>query len=213
MGAQVGSVILRRQFEHTQLSRVWAGRVVRDDEAGLLIWVADGSPLRDVIAADGRLFHEVPFEDWGTVPKKLAELTWAGDALMLHPPGAGYSVWWFFGPGPEFRGWYVNLERPGVRWTQAGLAGIDTIDYDIDLTVAPDRSWEWKDEEQFAEHLRYDHYWVDDEAAVRTSAAEALSLVKAAAFPFDGSWCDLRPGPAWMKGSALPAGWDRDRAF
>jgi hypothetical protein len=155
----------------------------------------------------------VPFEDWGGIPKKLGEFSWAGDALMLHPPGAGYSVWWFFGPGHRFAGWYVNLEHPSVRWADGELLGIDTIDWDIDITVAPDRSWKWKDEEQFAKHMQYDHYWVDDEAAVRAAGAEAVGLIKSAAFPFDGTWCDFRPDPSWPEFQSLPAGWDRGRAF
>jgi hypothetical protein len=192
---------------------VWAGHVVSDDERGLLMWITDGSPSRDVMAADGRQFAEVPFEDWGRIPKRLAELPWSGNTLMLHPPGAGYSVWWFFGPGQEFRGWYVNLERPGVRWEHDGIAGIDTVDHDIDIVVAPDRSWQWKDEEQFVSQLRHDHYWVEDEAAVRAAGDEAVALIKESAFPFDGTWCDLRPDPAWQPFNDLPAGWDRERAF
>ncbi|MEH1123215.1 DUF402 domain-containing protein [Micromonospora sp. CPCC 206061] len=212
MSLKVGSVVLRRQFEHDELSRVWVGRVAADDERGLLIWIADGSPARDVIAADGRLFHEVPFEDWGRIPKKLAEMRWAGDALMLHPPGERYSLWWFFGEDCDFRGWYVNLEYPAVRWVDGDLAGIDTVDHDIDIVVRPDRSWEYKDEEQFARHMRYSHYWVDDETAVRAAGARAIELVESGAFPFDGSWCKFRPDPLWTVPVDLPAGWDRERA-
>jgi hypothetical protein len=208
-----GSVVLRRHFEHQELSRVWIGRVVADDGRGLLMWIADGSPARDVVAADGRLFSEVPFSDWGRIAKKLDSQKWAGDALMLHPPGVRFSVWWFFSPGNRFRGWYVNLERPGVRWHDDGLAGIDTIDHDIDIVVRPDRSWELKDEEQFERQLAYAHYWVDDEAAVRSASAEAIALIESGEFPFDGSWKDFRPDPLWTVPADLPERWDRVRAF
>ena len=41
------------------------------------------------------------------------------------------------------------------------------------------------------------------------AADEAFELVGQAKFPFDGTWCEFRPDPAWER--ALPAGWDRPR--
>jgi hypothetical protein len=213
MSLRMGSVVLRRHFEHAELSRVWVGRVAADDERGLLVWIADGSPARDVIAADGRSFPEVPFADWGRIAKKLDPQPWSGDALMLHPPGAHFSIWWFFADGLRFRGWYVNLERPGVRWQDGDLAGIDTTDHDIDIVVRPDLSWELKDEEQFEQQLPYAHYWVEDPASVRVASAEAIKLIEGGGFPFDGTWCDFQPDPTWTIPDDLPAGWDRPRAF
>jgi uncharacterized protein DUF402 len=208
-----GTPVLRRHFEHKQLTRVWLGHVVSDDERGLLMWIADGSPSRDVIAADGRRFDEVPFTEWGRTPKAFDESPWRGNALMFHPVGEGFSVWWFFTAEHRFRMWYVNLERPVVRWSDGPLAGLDTVDHDIDVVVTPDRRREWKDEELFEEFIRHDHYWVEDEAAVRAAGEKAVSLVDSGAFPFDGSWCDFRPDPAWPVPASLPVGWDRPRAF
>jgi predicted RNA-binding protein associated with RNAse of E/G family len=73
---------------------------------------------------------------------------------MFHPVGAGYSVWWFFGADHEFRNWYVNLERPATRWSDGTLAGVDTVDHDLDIIVAPDGHWELTDEDIFTEFLR-----------------------------------------------------------
>ncbi len=196
------------------LARVWVGHVAADDDRGLWLWFASGSAWRSVGAADGRAFRDVPFEDWNRVEHALHALSWTGDVLMLHPPGGAYSVWFFF-RGDRFTGWYVNLERPGARWTNDdGLAGIDTVDYDLDVVVAPDRSWRWKDEDEFVAHLALpDTYWCDDEAAVRASGAEVVALVEAGSFPFDGTGCDFRPDPRWTVPTELPAGWDRPRAW
>lgn len=38
-------------------------------------------------------------------------------------------------------------------------------------------------------------------------------MVEAGAFPFDGTWCDFRPDPAWAVPAELPAGWDRPRVY
>jgi hypothetical protein len=212
---QRGEVALRRHFmRDEQLARVWVGRVVDDDERGLWLWVCTGSAYRDVGAADGRRFREVPFGEWGRTDKALHELTWRGDALMFHPHRGDHSVWFLFAPDGAFRSWYVNLELPGTRWRDSRTAGIDTVDYDLDVVVQPDRSWRWKDEDEFVDHLRHpDVYWVDDGAAVRAEGERVITLVEAGHFPFDGTRCDFRPDPAWRAPTDLPAGWDRPRAY
>jgi hypothetical protein len=212
-----GTPALRRHYMRGHdLSRVWAGHVAADDEQGLWLYFATGSPWRNVGAADGRTFREVPFTDWGRVEHRLYDGHWNGDVLMLHPPDAPYSVWFFYtGPNDEFTSWYVNLERPGVRWrNDDGLVGLDTVDYDLDIVVAPDRTWRWKDEDEFLDHLAVpENYWCDDEAAVRASGADVVKLIEAGAFPFDGSNVDFRPDPGWVVPTAIPAGWDRPRAW
>lgn len=212
-----GQVALRRHYMRGhELGRVWAGHVAADDERGLWLWFASGSPWRNVGAADGRTFREVPFTEWGVVEHALHDGRWNGDVLMLHPPQAPYSVWFFYtGPDAEFTSWYVNLERPGVRWENAdGLVGLDTVDYDLDIVVTPDRTWRWKDEEEFLDHLAVpENYWVDDEAAVRASGAEVVGLIEAGGFPFDDSMVDFRPDPRWAVPTTIPAGWDRPRAW
>jgi predicted RNA-binding protein associated with RNAse of E/G family len=44
-----------------------------------------------------------------------------------------------------FVGWYVNLERPLVR----SRVGWDYLDRELDILVAPDRSWRLLDEDEF----------------------------------------------------------------
>src|SRR3981189_1125411 len=75
---------------------------------------------------------------------------------------------WFFHPDGQFYAWYANLEASAVAWSDAGLAGLDTVDWDLDVWIHPDLSWEWKDEELFVARLAVpDAYWVDDEDRVR----------------------------------------------
>jgi hypothetical protein len=206
--------MVRRQFQRDDLlARVWVGHVAADDERGLWMWIAAGSAYVDVGAADGRRFREVPFADWGRTDKALHPYVWRGDRLMFHPPGEAYSVWFYFTEDVRFERWYVNLEDPAVRWDDGSLAGIDTIDHDLDIVVGPDRSWRWKDVDEFAAHLAHpDVYWVDDEAAVRAEGERVVKLIEAGAFPFDGTRTDFRPDPSWTVPTAMPAGFDRPRA-
>ncbi len=183
-----------------------------DDERGLWLWVAAGSTYRDIAAADGRPFRQIPFGDWGRTPKTLIDKAWAGDTLMFHPRDGAYSVWFFFAPDGQFGSWYVNLEDPAVRWDDGEAAGIDTIDHDLDIVVAPDRSWRWKDVDEFEYHLAHPEvYWVDDPEPVWTEGKRIVGLIEAGVFPFDGTHTDFSPDPQWTVPTELPAGWDRPR--
>jgi hypothetical protein len=211
----IGELMVRRQFHRGEiLGRCWVGRVAREDEHGLWLWVASGSAFRDAGAADGRLFREVPFGEWGRTAKVLRELNWGGDVLMLHPRTGAYSVWLFFGPDGTFENWYVNLDEPAVRWDDGHLAGLDTVDQDLDIVVEPDRVWRWKDEAEFEAHLQHPEvYWVPDPAAVRAEGERLVKLIEAGDFPFDGTATDFRPDPGWTIPTAMPAGWGRPRAW
>jgi hypothetical protein len=188
--------------------------VVADDAYGLWIWIAAGSPFLDIGAADGRSFRQIPFAQWPATPKALVARTWQPrGALMLHPPGAAHSVWLAFNRDGRFHDWYVNLEEPVTRWTDGPLSGVDTVDQDLDVVVAPDRGWRWKDEHEFAAHLAVpEAYWVEDPEAVWAEGKQVIAQAEAGAFPFDGTRTDFRPDPEWTIPTRVPAGWDRPRA-
>lgn len=216
MRFQTGQLIIRRHFQHRLLSRVWLGHVAADDDLGTWMWVASGSAYRDLGSESGRHLRDIEFAEWPVVAKAFDESPWSGQTLMLHPREGGYSSWMFFDDAGAITKYYINLELPAVRWfdPQTALAGLDTIDYDLDVIVNPDHTWYWKDEEEFAERLQFpDIYWVDDEAAVRAEGTRVIELAEAGQFPFDGSMIDYRPDPCWPVLTEMPSGWDRPRSF
>lgn len=215
MGFAPGQLIIHRNVHRGRIAWARPARVVSDDDRGLLVWVARGTPVAGEVTADGRGMRSMTFAEWiEQGPYRLAEGTWAGPpVLKFLPVGARHSVWWFRDETERFRGWYVNLEEPGVRWDDGAVAGVDIVDQDLDIVVRPDRSWEWKDEGEFTERLGYpDHYWVTDEAAVWAEGWRVVKQVEAGEFPFDGTWIDFSPDPAWAPPAALPPGWDRPPA-
>jgi hypothetical protein len=203
-----GQVVVHRNVRQGCIGWIRPARVVGHDERGLLLWIAPGTTIAYEVTADGRGMRSMPFDEWSTCSHRLAEGTWTGGGtLMLLPEGAAHSVWWQYAEDGRFTQWYVNLEEPAVRWEDDGLAGVDIVDQDLDLVVRPDRTWEWKDEEELAERLAHPaHYWVTDEAAVRAEGERVLSLVNRGRFPFDGTWCDFRPDPGWPVPTDLPPG-------
>jgi hypothetical protein len=209
-----GRTVLYRNFAGAELSSVRPCRVISDDERGLLLWLARGSAVIVLRSADGRALRDMPFAEWFTHPHRPLQNTWHGPGLLKFiPPDADHSVWFFRDDAGDFTHWYVNLEDRAARWDDGPLAGVDVTDHDLDVVARPDHTWEWKDEDEFAEHLAVpDHYWVTDEAAVWAEGRRVVKQIEAGEFPFDGSWTDFQPEPGWPTPTDLPRGWDRPRA-
>ena len=209
-----GDIVLRRLFQHHRLARALLTTVVWHDDAGLLLWAAQGATVRDMVMADGRKPRHVPFKDLITEPRVLVQREWLHNGLVWHPTDTPYAVWFFFDPTGDFSAWYVNLETPGVTWRDGTAGGIDTADWDLDVVVQPDRTWIYKDEDEMLDRVAHGLlYWGPDERSIRSAGEYAVKLVEAGEFPFDGTWTDFRPDPSWPVPLDLPARWDRPRAF
>lgn len=206
-----GRQVLYRNIDGPRLACARPCRVVSDDERGLLLWLARGSAMLVEEAVDGRGVRDMPFAEWIALSHRVIPARWHGPGLLKFiPPDADHSVWFFRDDEGRFTGWYVNLEERALRWDDGDLAGVDVIDQDLDVLVRPDRSWEWKDEDEFTERLAFgEHYWVRDEAAVRAEGWRVIKQIEAGDFPFDGTWTDFRPDPTWPVPTSLPPGWDR----
>jgi hypothetical protein len=206
-----GEVLLRRHWRGGRISTMFAVRVAADDEQGLRLWLPLGSPYWRLLTNDGVSHHETAIDQLG--PARLTRAIWTGsDVLIWMPADRAYSVWWFWSDG-AFDGWYVNLEEPHVRWSDRGCAGVDTADQALDLFVAPDHSWRWKDEDEFAARTGHPLYWSAAQAhQIRGTGDRLTKLAEAAAFPFDGTWTGFRPDASWTV-PPLPAGYDRPRAL
>jgi hypothetical protein len=209
-----GRPVTYRNLGAGRLVNVRLCRVVSDDDRGLLLWLGRRSPVAVEVAVDGRGIRSMPFTEWVGLDHHLVGATWQGPGILKFlPPDVDHSVWFFFDDFGQFAGWYINLEERAVRWDDGDLAGVDTVDQDLDIVVAPNRAWHWKDRDEFAERLALpDHYWVPDEAAVWAEGRRVVKRVEAGEFPFDGTWTDFAPDPSWPVPHALPPGWDRPPA-
>jgi hypothetical protein len=209
-----GRAVLRRYWRAGRISFLVPTVVVADDEQGLRLWHPAGATLWRLMTADGRTHHDGTLDQLG--PTELTAQTWiGGPPLYFHPAdGSPWSVWFFRDPGTgEFTGWYVNLEDPVRRWDDGAIGGVDTADHALDILVEPDRSWRWKDEDELAAKTGHPDYWDAAGAAqIRRNGEAVVELIEAGKFPFDGTWCDLRPDPAERPPTILVPGWDRLRA-
>jgi Protein of unknown function (DUF402) len=167
----VGRLVERREILHGRPWLVVPMRVVADTGDLLALHVAEGTPLQ---------FPDHPF---GPHPWSFTDRWLDTDVLQLHRPGDGYAVWGFFRAGVR-DGWYVNFQRPLVR----DPGGVDTLDHGVDIVVAADGRWSWKDREHVAEQV----------ATGRLTEAEAAQVwaeTERVAALLDGD-----PGSWWWSG-------------
>ncbi|WP_082119544.1 DUF402 domain-containing protein [Saccharothrix sp. ST-888] len=187
-----------------QLLAVVPVRVVAHGADGLWLWMAGGSPVWEAQLPEGRHIRDIDPAEWPAGGYRLVPGRWyEGGSLIFEPSGAGYAVWWHFAPEPgsAFKGWYVNLERRTRRGDD-----IDVADLELDLTVAADGSWQWKDEESFAAKTGHPAYWTVEQAAeVRAEGERVARLAEVRRFPFDGSRCGYRPPAEWGRPPLPPA--------
>ncbi|MFI6814937.1 DUF402 domain-containing protein [Nonomuraea sp. NPDC050328] len=206
MEFRAGQTVLRRcLYRSGRFAAVDTARVVADGPAGVLTWTGPGSQVVRRSTLDGEPVRKMPLAEREAIPTMLTPTVWRETSvLILTPPKAAHSVWWFFDAEGRFQGWYVNLEQPSRRWPD----GLDTADHALDIWVEPDRTWEWKDEDEFAERTGHPEYWTAEQAAeIKAEALRIVPLIEAGAFPFDGTHTGFEPGPAWEP-TRLPPHWD-----
>jgi Protein of unknown function (DUF402) len=201
-----GQTIVRRSvYDSGKIFAVESARVVSDDESGVLAWTAAGSDAAVRTTLTGESVRKMPLAQRLAIPTMLSPTIWrSSNVLTLTRNGTAHAVWWFFDADLTFAGWYVNLEAPPKRW----YGGLDTRDQALDIWVEPDRTWNWKDEDEFAERIGVVDFWTEAQAAqIRAEGERVIPLIEAGLYPFDGVHTDFRPDPAWEPSRFGPA-WD-----
>jgi hypothetical protein len=179
--------------------------VVRDDPELLAVWMAPGTQCVKPVLADGTPVHREPLATRYVKPReRRVEQWWGTGVLKLARPDEPWSVWLFWAPGWRFKNWYVNLEEPRRRWS----GGVDSEDHFLDISVRPDRTWRWLDEDEFAQAQVDGLITAESAADVRRAGERAAGVIRAWGPPFRDRWQDWRPDPRWPV-PALPADWDR----
>ncbi len=82
------------------------------------------------------------------------------------------------------------------------------MDLMLDVLVDPDRSWSWKDEDDFEMLITRNLLEARAVASVRDEAAMVIGRIERGDPPFDGAWLGWRPEGTWPL-PQLPEGWDR----
>ncbi|WP_416954579.1 DUF402 domain-containing protein [Nocardioides sp. T5] len=177
----VGSDVRVREVLHGAEWASWDERVVGDDGVVLATVKVDGIPMAFPA-------HPVP-HPWGHLD------AWTGTTVLkLRRTDDWYSVWKFF-DHTGFVSWYVNFETPVVRTAD----GVDVNDLQLDIVIAPDGDWRWKDVEHLAPSMSAARITADELLATLDAEAEVADLLER-----DDRWWSVWDG--WSP--AVGAGWE-----
>lgn len=155
-------------------------RVVEDSERQLVYFLAEGTR-----------FHFPPGAwPFGEAHPWAQKDGWRGHGVLLqYRQGAAHTIWHFWeGSERRFAGWYVNLQEPLRRSDR----GFDTQDQELDLWVAADGTWRWKDEQELLDWVSWGRFTEQEVAAIRAEGERVL-----AEWPFPTGWEDWQPDPTW----------------
>jgi Protein of unknown function (DUF402) len=199
---EVGSTLVRRDVFRGKVWTAWQCRVVADsgDQLALARWpgvpgLVPTTLLRSREDSRAKAIRTLAAGSW-----ELGNCTWQHTtALILMLPGAYFSVNLFF-RGNDFAEWYVNFERPFRRTP----AGVDTLDLLLDLVIGPDRSYRWKDEDEYRQGRQLGIITDAEHRQVQRAREEVIALLQHGTGPFAEHWLTWRPAPEWATPS-LPA--------
>lgn len=197
-GAQIDWHYRKPGWQPGEPSTITPMRVVRDDERGLVAWLAAGTLQEGQGAPDGQRVRSVPLERRWLEPRtRIAEEWWGNGILRIAPAGAAWSVWLFWSDvtGPEwgFAEWYVNLENAHLRIDHDTY----TSDHILDVQIDADGGIHLKDEDEVIAAIEQGRLSAEQAAQIERHADAAIVSFREGDWPFDAEWRDWRPDPTW----------------
>lgn len=184
-----------------RIEMCWPCRIVEDRDDLVALFIAAGSPYKagpKRTAAEKRRqprLHLPPDED-----------IWRNDTLRLMFPERSHSVSMFWRAEADARTllkYFVNMEEPFRRTA----VGFDTQDHTIDIEVAPDLAWHWRDEAELANHVAEGYYTAELAKAARLEGTQAIRAIQRLEHPCTRGWPEWTPPPEWHVPSFV-VGWD-----
>jgi hypothetical protein len=135
---------------------------------------------------------------------------WQGHGvLMVQRPGDDHAVWHFWeGADRAFSGWYINIQEAFVRTP----IGYDTQDLELDIEVALNGEWRFKDRELMAHRVLIGRYTQAQVHRVLALGDALGAELEAGRRWWDPSWSTWTPDPEWQP-IPLPAGWEHVPAY
>lgn len=191
--------------------RIWAARplrVVADTAERTLLWMPYGThrkvPVTPPTRPDPPDVHRRAIENLHRRDWVLGDHVWDVSCLWIVKPSVWHSIWVSWRPDGSHLGWYVNFQRP----MQRNPVGFEAMDLALDIVVEPDRSWRWKDREEFDEIVARGIFDAELAERVETEARSVIDDIEHRRAPFDEPWPQWRAERTWPL-PTLTADWDR----
>jgi len=138
---------------------------------------------------------------WNQVP-----FTWQTNRflILLEPQKYYASIYIWEHASNVFQCYYINFQLPFAR----SHCGFDTLDLDLDIVVAPDLSWQWKDVDEYERGINDGGIlpaWVQ---SIESAQPEIFEKIEKKKYPLDGAWLNWQPNPDWSP-PGLPSDWEK----
>lgn len=188
----------RRGFEHDGLETIRPMRVVRDDEDGLILWLAPGTEIIDFAVPGYASCHDVPFDIRFAAPGRrpphvMVRRSWQGAGVLAAVvPDAALSAWLFWGDS-GFVGWYLNLENIHRRSSNA----LFTSDHTLDVWIDGHGAVTMKDADELDGAVAHGSITPDQASRIRSNGELAVSWAAARPWPLEAEWTTWQPDPSW----------------
>jgi hypothetical protein len=134
--------------------------------------------------------------DWtnGTRSKPYPQRRHTTDAVAIYTPGGRSTVTVMYrGGGGPFLCWYVDMVDPVSRVAD----GIVFCDQQLDIVIAPNRQWYWKDEDHVARCIELGLMTPAFAQSLRDEGEAVAQRLARNDTPFNEPWPEWRPDPAW----------------
>jgi hypothetical protein len=183
-----GQVVLQRGVdERRRLIDVKPVTVVQDTENLVALWLPIGVPTKQprLLTHDSGTPRRWEDGNW-----ELIDSVWRwAELLILVRPHQLRATWVRWSESREFLGWAVNFQS---ELTRTHL-GFDLTDYQLDILVEPDRSWQWKDEEEFQIAIETGRIPRELAEEIRKEAHRATEDIENSRWPFSSAFMDWKP--------------------
>lgn len=149
--------------------------------------------------SEGTRWQEAGRKDW-----RFRRFIWQTNRILtVLEPEKFYACCLFWDDdSDEFKGYYVNFQLPFHR----SRSGFDALDLDLDIVVAPDFTWKWKDEADYQVGIADGGIQAEWVRSIEAAKSEVLDRINTRGYPFDGSWQSWRPQVLRVS-ARLPADW------
>lgn len=170
-------------------------RVVRDDERGLVAWLAADTEVLASAPEDGLALRDRPLAERFLGERVPTLSTWRGGGILrLAPTGRPWSVWVFLEDDGSLAGHYVNLELTHRRHGEE----TNTRDLVLDLWLDAAGVLWLKDADELAAAVDSGALSEAQAAEVRAIAEWARAeVVEGRSWELDEEWTTWRPPAGW----------------
>jgi predicted RNA-binding protein associated with RNAse of E/G family len=181
---------------------LWAAvphRVIQSTPDMMIGWVPAGTLAvhatnRGLPEAEGLTRDQRKMLALKTLTARASEFAETPSKLAIFRPDRWSRINLGFDPlNGHFLGWYVDFELP-LEPTPTGLATKDLV---LDMWINPDRTWEWKDQEDLELAVAEGIFPPRYRAELDQEAERILTELDERRPPFTEDFSRFQPNPAW----------------